>query len=696
MVDQRIVSLRLSQVLDDCGITKPMMGRRNQAYKEREYLETMHARLIGRDEIVYHFGSQSEGTTTPDMNSDLDTLTCHQGLPVVLSRDDGSKHRMSALVFRDSSTPPRHCRLIYLSRGQPSVPEQLPSSRDSAGRVFLTHGMFSKVLSKLSGASVDHKVSTAITDSLDLVDAIYCSKLPQECKEWFNRPNTSNWPGKKMLREIEKSGVFLLPVGHPDSQLSLVEFRFSSNLPERKLMSYLNTTQRKVYILTKMINLKIVGPSIGEGKLTSYHLKTALFFSIESTPRSFWVEDKTIDCFLQVWLTLQQFLENNFCPHYMISDVNLFQGRITFNEILRLRQVTDGIIKNWLELLLNLSTENIGTRLRIIQHMNDETNLKTRLQAHEDIASELIHKTHRRFQQAKCHLMKTINNLKGEEVYKTIDHFHSKLLEMKQTDSDIQSSLAESYMMFLNSFYASFLAARYIEQGQALGEEVYRLFDETLDTDRISTRLKFASICYTCGQLSKAAEILNAVENIFSEMILPICGCKGKYHKMSAELKRRVFLSKGFLEYRDVAYCVIFTVFEKPCVPQFLVYEMNRTQTSEDDKERREKRDDLFWMDMVAVDAKPFMYFLQYLTHLAREDFQNRQRALLQLQQYVNDKQNEDYGHYETAVNMLGCCFENEGNAGIASQCYLMSLHARGINNAANAHVNRLRALASS
>jgi hypothetical protein len=108
--------------------------------------------------------------------------------------------------------------------------------------------------------------------------------------------------------------------------------------------------------------------------------------------------------------------------------------------------------------------------------------------------------------------------------------------------------------------------------------------------------------------------------------------------------------------------------------------------TQEDRMFRTEEDND--WMDCAVVDSLPYLYFLQYkvYSHLGRHD--QKQAALFRLIRTIKEERN--LGHRKTALNILGKCMEQEGRAGDALQCYLMSLNVRGRNNAAKIHIATL------
>jgi hypothetical protein len=93
------------------------------------------------------------------------------------------------------------------------------------------------------------------------------------------------------------------------------------------------------------------------------------------------------------------------------------------------------------------------------------------------------------------------------------------------------------------------------------------------------------------------------------------------------------------------------------------------------------------WMDMAVVDSLPYLYFLQYKVYSHLRRHRDQQAAISNLAKCIIDE--PDFGHRETALNLLGQCMEQENKLYAALECYLLSLKIRGKNNAAKLHICR-------
>jgi hypothetical protein len=137
-------------------------------------------------------------------------------------------------------------------------------------------------------------------------------------------------------------------------------------------------------------------------------------------------------------------------------------------------------------------------------------------------------------------------------------------------------------------------------------------------------------------------------------------------------------------------YCVRFHKSELNCIPHELQYEMFRS--SKDDRQHRDELDELdeMWMALPAVDYLPFLYFLKYKVDRHQKSTKEKRLALAKLSYTCTG--NATLCHKETALNLLGQCYEDQLWHQEALQCYVYSLLVRKRNNAAKWHICKLLA----
>jgi len=78
-----VMSQRLVTVLEDIGVTELIVGRRRHMFLQDESVRSVPDKLRGLNVVHYHFGSMTEGTTTPGIGSDIDTLECDDDVNIM-------------------------------------------------------------------------------------------------------------------------------------------------------------------------------------------------------------------------------------------------------------------------------------------------------------------------------------------------------------------------------------------------------------------------------------------------------------------------------------------------------------------------------------------------------------------------------------------------------------------------------------
>ncbi|XP_060597828.1 uncharacterized protein LOC132751644 isoform X1 [Ruditapes philippinarum] len=252
-----------------------------------------------------------------------------------------------------------------------------------------------------------------------------------------------------------------------------------------------------------------------------------------------------------------------------------------------------------------------------------------------------------------------------------------------------QNKLAcSSFAKFLGMHLGSALASMNIHNQVGLCRESTVLMSLCANVDLISSKVKLASIFYCTGEIERAELILKKTEESYDlNVVEPICQCydcknkkfKRAFNKLCYEADDEYTLLQ-----RITSPCVRFLRCERNCCPQELQHEMFRSP--QQDLPYRDKYDE--WMDMAVVDSLPYLHFLHYKTYSHLRRHRDKQAAISNLAKCIVEEPN--FGHKETALNLLGQCMEQENRMNAALQCYLLSLKIRGRNNTAKFHICRL------
>ncbi|XP_052774689.1 uncharacterized protein LOC128213178 [Mya arenaria] len=705
------LSLRLSRVLEDIGVSRYIRIRRRRTWLMHETLDRIRDEVDGGNLTIYTFGSQTEGTTTLGMKSDRDRLACYNHRPVILDWSEWRQRKKNLLVVKNEQSPPQHCWLQWV---QPDLPLQAtvgtgPSDMvDSEGRVLMTNTQieFQERFRQLSESGVifEHGPSRSWDEMEDYINAFHCASLPEECKFLFCRPRPGHWPRPDTLAMARQTGVFLVPQGYTEDPSRPVkcrsttfhvpvenmyyplykrEWRFSTSIMERLLVFDMNIIQHKVYVFLKMLRKSII-KQVVDDRFSTFHVKTAILFTIETYPPNIWSEDNLVQCVIYCLTALLRWLKIRLCPHYTISGVNLFTGKLFKHEQYKLHSMITEIIYSNFQCLYTIKMDDLGSRMSSVIS-SQIIGVDTRCTLYQVQMVELYRWWAVSFEHT--HIGVLIND-KSDLYQSLMEHFET-LNVLKNNGTKIEQETASLLIPSVCGALASIKASRCIYQGQPVTHSILQLYQLSFDSDLLSSRLKFASMLYCSGQYEAAANCLTYYEGLMGPAVWQYCRCGGRQGTpLTNELAEKTAITpfKDMLQMYTTLH-VTFTRDDIRCVPKHLVYEMFR-RAGDEDRQQRHLAFLYVWMDYIVIDCVPFLHYLQYLTHTQLNQRDRKLRALNNLYFYISSSKGR--GHIDTAWNMLGHCYEQENELNIAWVCYTKSLQLYPRNNAANWHVARI------
>jgi len=703
-----VMSLRLIAALEDLGVTELIIGRRRQTFLQNESLWTWQEQIIGIPRVCYHFGSMTEGTTTPGMGSDIDTLYCDDSVNIMSGLPDWKRGKENLLMVKHVTCSPQHYRLQEIRPDLPLPVTVLVNEfnvRDANGMIYRSNRAAGTAVRQMAAAInmpyLNAGPSHSLSELFDFVFAYRCEALPVECESWFTRPRHGIWPTQEMLQIARELGCFLIPDGHCNSEYSSLEWRVSPILIERHLMFSMHAIHMHCYVTLKLLKKDIINPYLnGDGKLTSVHCKTALFYAREQLVSEIWAADRLFDCILYCLNLIRDWTISGHFPHYIMDEVNLFDGKLNSEQRTRLRRVLDIIMDTHLAPLAFVQTDDLGVRLLNNVYTVAIREMKPRRAMHQEITGFLS--VYGNFSLA-FGIRKILKNAADNTPDELCLYLHFLINAMpfhQEHRHDSEQSLCRLDAVnmdfiigrHLQQHLASTAASICLQHGMLIGNRIWSWYSAAIDTDFASTRLKLASMLYCKRDLQVAADVLVDVERRYDNTVQAICGCNRmdplvtKPRKVFNELVHEG--DTDVLVTNRVAYCVRFLRQEVFCAPPILHFEMVRGVGDDIQHRRLNER---CWMNWAVVDARPFLHYLQYLT------FRDLGLRLRQLQAFHalgtsivdGDRQHQVF-HPETATNLFAHCLEMEGWIDDALGFYLASQANMPRNNTANLHTRRL------
>lgn len=154
---------------------------------------------------------------------------------------------------------------------------------------------------------------------IDIAPAILCD-VPTEIKAtWLKRKRY--WPAQKLVEKISGLQCYLLAKPHPFTTNKLLEWRFSFSSAELLLSSAVKPWQKQTLMVLKALRRKYLQePKV----VASYHLKTLLFWVLESMPDQIQESCCRGTLLKRLLDELISCLKAKNLPHFFIPENNMF------------------------------------------------------------------------------------------------------------------------------------------------------------------------------------------------------------------------------------------------------------------------------------------------------------------------------------------------------------------------------------
>ncbi|XP_052264044.1 uncharacterized protein LOC127867095 [Dreissena polymorpha] len=319
-------SVETCTILSWLGFGPELIQARRDAY--REYGKLWTARACGTATFITT-GSKGEGLSSY-LESDVDIMAVDNR---VFCLEDDVKScafpgEITVLRSLSRMSYHGHCRLLLERRGT-TIHRHVRDAfcDDGYGRELLSSDLYVNNWSKedLTKGEVQHEragpsIPRTVYGHLhsDLVHALryYC---PNILSKWAARPR--HWPPPEVVQQVVSLGAVLTPVGFKGSEHQHVEWRVCFNAGEIELISNLNDTQTKLYVLLKMIKNDVLHPRKKE--VTSYTLKNIVLWMAENNPQASFHKKSILQWLHEALDALRVALITLELPYYMIPERNL-------------------------------------------------------------------------------------------------------------------------------------------------------------------------------------------------------------------------------------------------------------------------------------------------------------------------------------------------------------------------------------
>jgi len=193
---------------------------------------------------------------------------------------------------------------------------------------------------------------------IDSVSCVRCLLWPSQAVDWPTRPRNHGWPDSATVARVVRDGCDVVRVAHRMCRqhiwLSKLQFRLSFSRAEFTLLNSWMPVQQIVYHMLRFFvkNEKLltsVTEDTGSKEFSNYHIKTLMLWACEQETRNSWIIDvNVVRICAKLLRSVSVWLTNARCPHYFISNCNLFDSSFNLEIIANhLIPVTESWLSTW-------------------------------------------------------------------------------------------------------------------------------------------------------------------------------------------------------------------------------------------------------------------------------------------------------------------------------------------------------------
>ena len=295
-----------------------------------------------KDSISVSSGSLPEGFNLE--GSDEDQTQILKNIDVIPAKTEVKQNEDNLKVFMEvDKEHKRYVRLYLPEEVESFVTTKADSEHTELGYVkkslehvkgkcILSSSRFREQFSR-AGLS-DH--GPCLTDGEhDFCIGLHGSVWPEIAKHQLLEGKSKKWITEEFAADLLSEGCLYVPVGPhvqgPQDSNSQMLWRMSFVMAEKRFVKAMNHIQFLCYGLLKIVLKERIANELTDNIISSYVLKTCLFWLIEETDNEeqVWNQDNLYSCFLRCISKLIDWVEACNCPNYILPSSNMFFGKVT-------------------------------------------------------------------------------------------------------------------------------------------------------------------------------------------------------------------------------------------------------------------------------------------------------------------------------------------------------------------------------
>ena len=511
---------------------------------------------------------------------------------------------------------------------------------------------------RIQGPAIEswHEFEDTSKAGRDNVASILCKAWPTAAAEWKNRPRHYGWPSQYDKESIEAFGYHLVPIGHTLSTKRSLEWRVSFSIAEKTLVWSFNHTQLQCYALMKLILKEFVKAKCSvkhKDVLCSYFIKTFLFWQFETTDPLFWQPTNLFGCMTYLLHGFHICIESGVLRHYFVPHFNLLDIKLTADAQTELLHLFGNVIEIGIPILGQCkSVSGVFSKFCEIENgrqsaMRLTEMLRRRILYNDEFAL-------------------------GNTVIKIVDVFSPKgevlpyeallaTMDRLTTEGYVTTCISDFAIRRLSTLISTYKCYHNFQQGnksmyfymECLGKNIY-------GTDMASSKLWLAAFLLHQGDYCRSLQTVNDVLSSIPPYTQYYSWRSNISNDRLKQLYVDTFCTKklNIIRRGKEAWLkdMFFTPEEYHFLPRAIQVELCYCS----------KRAGVF------ISPFTYAYYLMFLCYHGLGQYDDRDRALRQLVDTVNDR--ERCGAWKhPSFNIAGHCLLMAGNVEMARDMFLKS-----------------------
>ncbi|KAL3881829.1 hypothetical protein ACJMK2_028221 [Sinanodonta woodiana] len=501
----------------------------------------------------------------------------------------------------------------------------------------------------------------------DFAFALECQSWPDPADEWITRSRLHGWPSKDLMDRMKKMPCHILPVGDPGSKHTDIEWRFAFVYQERELLWNFSSTQLQCYTLLKALKKVYVNPLFSD-EISSYHLKTTIFWLIEDEGPGIWTDSNLFHCIVICLDKLKGYLNAAYLPHYFFRKRNLLFNKLKMADdrhslISVLTKVQENIVQSVCDVLPLLGSPSI-----LSEKLKEETPFGMSLSLFAGIIEEAFGLGKIRtfldilFRVQKCSILFT-NSMVPNVPVEFLETLHLKFCSLRLDEGILQA--VKTFLRVRIALLLHTTAHETEDESSKLKflSNAERIFNDTSDLDGMSGHLYLATFYLVRGEIQLSKAIVLSLFQLDRCMLY----VQNLSRKQSIVVKNGSLTQTNLETLKDVdssdkgiARDVMFLHTDLRCLPAALQYEC--ALLGEDNRN----------FNFCEIHPVVYAYFLLVTASKIEENSKDVDKYLDTLDSAVKDTENGINRH--TALNLLGFSYYKAGQREKAYTVFIQSL----------------------